>query len=375
LLTSLASRPLEHPGTEELLRGLVRVLNAGANDATLADNLNRLSQLLTKADYPTRAALLVGYAERGASHLRSAGNAELSATLSEAAHVATDASAAPDARARAATLLGIAGDSGSEKTLLGLISPEQVSDVAVAAARGLAQPHHAAAVAQMLTADRWKSYPPTLRGAILAAIVGRPELAKPLIDALESKAVPLGAINPTQRDWLKKLPDNTLKARAEKLLAGGGVDSDRNKTYEETRAAVMPLKPVPIHGQKVFRDNCVSCHRLDREGVAVGPDLLDIRNLPKETILLHIVIPELEIAPNFTCYNCTTKDGRTIVGIMISDTPSAVTLRQALAVDETIPRDQIQTLEASKLSLMPQGLEKAIAPQDMADLLAYLRGE
>jgi putative heme-binding domain-containing protein len=109
--------------------------------------------------------------------------------------------------------------------------------------------------------------------------------------------------------------------------------------------------------------------------VAVGPDLLDIRSQPKESILLHIVIPEYEIAPNFTCYNCVTKDGRTISGIMVAETPAAVTLREPLAVEETIQRDQIQSIEASKLSLMPQGLEKVIQPQDMADLLAYLRGE
>jgi putative heme-binding domain-containing protein len=138
---------------------------------------------------------------------------------------------------------------------------------------------------------------------------------------------------------------------------------------------VLKLTPKPVNGKRVFANNCASCHRLEQQGVAVGPDLYSIRSQPKESILLHIVIPEKEIAPNFAQYECVTKDGRTINGIMTADSPQSVTLKQVLGIEETVPRERIERLAVSKLSLMPQGMEKVIGKQDMADLLSYLRGE
>jgi len=87
------------------------------------------------------------------------------------------------------------------------------------------------------------------------------------------------------------------------------------------------------------------------------------------------VMPEREIAPNFAAYDCITTDGRAIIGIMTADTPASVTLRQALGIEETVPREKIKRLTASTFSLMPPGLEQAMTRQELADLLAYLRGE
>ena len=146
------------------------------------------------------------------------------------------------------------------------------------------------------------------------------------------------------------------------------------KAFEQARAC-LALKPVPKQGREVFKRLCATCHRLDREGVAVGPDLFDIRNQPKESILLHIVLPELEIAPNFANYTCETRDGRTLSGLLVSEGSNSVTLRQAQGLEETVTRRSIISLTASPLSLMPQDLEKGMSPQELADLLGYLKGE
>lgn len=111
------------------------------------------------------------------------------------------------------------------------------------------------------------------------------------------------------------------------------------------------------------------------EGFAVGPDLFGIRSRPKEAILLHVVDPDQEVAPNFAAYMCVTKDSRTITGIMVAGGLASVTLRLPLGIEETVPRGRIDTLVAKPNSLIPTGLEKAMAPQELADLLAYRRGE
>jgi hypothetical protein len=52
-----------------------------------------------------------------------------------------------------------------------------------------------------------------------------------------------------------------------------------------------------------------------------------------------------------------------------------VTFRQAFGVEETVSRGAMLSLTASRLSLMPQELERGMTRQELADLLAYLKGE
>ena len=100
-----------------------------------------------------------------------------------------------------------------------------------------------------------------------------------------------------------------------------------------------------------------------------------MRRQAKETILYHIVVPEAEIAPMFVTYVAETKDGRTLSGVMTSETPNSIALQGPLAQESRILRDEISRLESLPVSMMPAGLEAAMSRQDLADLLAYLRGE
>jgi len=224
-----------------------------------------------------------------------------------------------------------------------------------------------------LVPNRWKGYTPALRGSVLGALAGRPEHHAALLDAIESGAVPAGALDSGRREQLKKSRNETIRRRAQPLFTGSGA-GDRLQAFTASKGC-LGLQPTPAHGREVFKKLCTSCHRLDREGIAVGPDLFDIRNQPKESILLHLIIPEQEIAPNFTSYWCETKDGRTLTGLIASETSGSVTLRQAQGLEETISRGNIAVLTASALSLMPQDLEKGLSLQDLADLLGYLKGE
>ena len=86
-----------------------------------------------------------------------------------------------------------------------------------------------------------------------------------------------------------------------------------------------------------------------------------------------VLNPSDAIEPRFVNYVVTTKDGRILDGILANETPGSITLRNADA-DETILRKNIAQIRASRLSLMPDGLEKNVSKQALADLIAYLRG-
>ncbi len=257
--------------------------------------------------------------------------------------------------------------------LLELLRRETDPILLAATIRGIADPRSPDGARQLVEASLWASLPSATRLLVVAALADNPRFHPLLVESLAERRIPLALLGAAQKEQLRKSRDPELRSRLGKFL-GAATGGDRRAAFDKARASIA-LKPDPAAGRGVFRRACTACHRLDQEGVAVGPDLFDIRNQTKDAILLHIVIPEHEIAPNFAQYVCETRDGRTVSGLLAADGPSGVVLRQPQGLTVTVPRADIVKLEASPLSLMPQELEKTMTLQELADLLAYLKGE
>ncbi len=259
------------------------------------------------------------------------------------------------------------------QTLLGLVEPGQPDVLQAAAVKSLIGMQDDAVVVALLAPERFRRYTPRLREEVLQALTSATHHLPALMAALESGAVNPADIDLSLRRQLTENRDEAIRSRAAKLWGTAG-NSDRDAVYQDLKS-VVDLAAVPENGWRVFGRNCAQCHRLDRQGFAVGPDLFGIRNQPKETILLHILIPDREITSGFAAYSVLTKDGRSLSGLVASETPTSITLRQPLGKEEVLLKQDIEELSASSTSLMPQGLEKTISRQEFADLLAYLKGE
>ncbi len=220
---------------------------------------------------------------------------------------------------------------------------------------------------------RWITFAPALREAALSGLLATPSGTRALLTAIQAGSLVPGGVDNTRRLTLRKHSDPSIRELAGKLF-GDGTLPNASAAFQNAKAA-LDVKPYARNGRDVFNRSCATCHRLDQVGYAVGPDLLDIRNQPKESILLHITVPDHEVAPGFAAYLVETRDGRTLLGILASETGESIRLRQPLGVEETILRRDIATLTATDTSLMPSGLETAMSRQELADLLAYLRGE
>ena len=102
------------------------------------------------------------------------------------------------------------------------------------------------------------------------------------------------------------------------------------------------------------------------------PKLETIRHWTADELLVNILDPNREVSPNYFEYVVALDDGRVITGMIASETPSSITLRRAEGVQETILRANISEIATPGKSLMPEGLEKKISVQEMADVLAFL---
>ncbi len=98
-----------------------------------------------------------------------------------------------------------------------------------------------------------------------------------------------------------------------------------------------------------------------------------IRNRTPQGLLEAVLDPNREVAPAFVSYTLVDDSGRTLTGLVTAETTASITLAREKGVTETILKANIEQMQSSGKSLMPEGLEKTIDPQSMADLLAFLK--
>lgn len=250
-----------------------------------------------------------------------------------------------------------------------LLTPRTPPELQLGMLRALASHSHPNVATILLTA--WPSASPTLRREMSEALFARRERVAALVTALEKKQVLAMHLEPARLAQLHKLPDASLRQRAAKVLAGQRAP-ERRKVIDAYRAA-LDLKGDPANGKKVFQKNCATCHRLEGVGTQVGADLqAALRTKSAEALLTDILDPSQEVDPRYVAYQLTTIRGQVLSGIIAAETASSVTLKRGEAAEETVLRTQIEAIESTGKSLMPDGLEQQIGRQDMADLIAYL---
>lgn len=387
----LKRRGRQAAGTPELYSELGRLLGASQPKEAWPELIHKIIQIPV-SEFEVSASLLTGLADA----LRNKGVARESGAVLAAVVAAAPGDRAADTGALTtifSTALGFASDAGQPVArrqialallahsdfalagprLLALVDTQQPSAVQSGAVRALGSMTDPAIATDLLAEERFAGYTPTLREEVLSAMLSSPQHLAGILAALENGAIPPSAIDSLRRKRLVESRDPAIRERAAKLFAAGQ-PGDRTKVYEDYKT-VLTLSPEPENGRAVFKKTCAVCHRLDREGTAVGPDLFGIRNQPKEAILMHILIPEAEITPGFAAYVLETKSGRVLTGLVASETATSVTLRQQLGKEETVLRSDIESLVSSKISLMPQSIEKNLSRQELADLVSYLKGE
>jgi putative membrane-bound dehydrogenase-like protein len=217
----------------------------------------------------------------------------------------------------------------------------------------------------------WQKSSPRVQTAILDAICSRKDRLPLLLDALQRKTVDAADLPALRQTQLLENPDAAIRRRAAKLFAARTSD-DRRQVLEKYRAALTLPRDID-RGRAVFEKQCMKCHQLNGRGSMVGPDLAAVQNRPDESLLADILDPSAVIVAGFKTYTVATKNGKIYTGVLTTETATSVTLRHDQGADDILLRKDIEEMQASSKSLMPEGMEKEIPLQDMADLIGYLR--
>lgn len=387
LFSRIASMAAASPGFDRT-HGLVSQASAPGTEASAwwrAAALEGVATGLTadrrrSAELDTERAALIGLLQpsepapvRRASlrlleaiGLPAAGAAE---AVSRAGTVAADPRQDPDARADAVRLLALADAASHVPVFREILTRAEPLAVHLAAVRAWAEPR-GEAVANAFV-ELWSHWTPAVRDEALRLMVRDPARVKILLDAVGAGAIRTSEIAWPLRVRMMMSDDDGLRSRARTFF---GEPVAATETIRQYRPA-LDLAGDPQRGRQVFTRACAACHQYrGAGGAAFGPDLAEARSHLPGSLLADILNPNQSIADGYELWIAQLADGSTATGIISSETPSSVTFRRPGATDLTLARAQIASMRIAELSAMPRGLEAQIDQQQMADLIAFIRG-
>jgi putative membrane-bound dehydrogenase-like protein len=367
---------LETKEGRDTLAALAAQIGKQQRPEDITQTLAALSAL-AKADSPVLPTIVQRLAVRGGTKLAeqvaaaTGGKAEtlLRSLLAAAAKRAADESAPLKARVAAIEQLRMAAFVDQGELLASLLAPAVPAELQAAALATLAS-FDAPAVADVII-QHFAALSPRLKGQATDILLSRPAWTLALLSAIETGQISTGDIDPVKLKLLAEHRNATIRTRASKLLASSQLG--RRTDVVNAYRSVLEMKGDAERGKQIFTKTCAACHKVQGLGNDIGPNLAAMKARGPEAILVNVLDPNREVNPQYLNYSLLTLDGRQLTGLIAAETATSLTLRRADNATDTVLRIDIDQLKSTGMSLMPEGLEKQIDPQGMADLLEFLR--
>ncbi|MBP3961019.1 c-type cytochrome [Gemmata sp. G18] len=373
---------LAQPNATENLAGLVGEIGKISADEVRLDVLNGIRESLAGQKAATApkewAAVYADLLKTDSREVKRAAEAVAvlfgdKDAISTLLKRVTDTSAKPEERRAAVELLAPRKLPDFAKTLQALLSD---ADLRGAAIRTLASFPDAGTPAALI-----KAYPkltPEEKADTVQTLAARVGFAKELLDAIEKGTIPRADVPVVTARQVLALNDKGVSERLEKVWGKiTPIAKERTalmKKWKDVLTEDTVKKADIANGRALFTKNCASCHKMFGEGQAVGPELTGSQRSNLEYVLENVLDPSAVVPNEYRMVNFSLADDRVVSGIVLRETKDAVTVR---TVNDTltVPVADIVTRKQTALSIMPEGLFDAMKPDEVRDLIAYLRAK
>jgi putative heme-binding domain-containing protein len=306
------------------------------------------------------------------STARSPGAALLKSVLAESAQrlavAPDDPSAVIDDLKQRAELLAYADYATAERLLVPWLRQSQSAEMQAVAIRVLAGYGDEKLVPTLI--EVYRALRPSARNEVVETLLSRAAWHPQLLAAVEHGTIAVFDVPQLRRNLLLRSADSAVKERAVKLFSAAL--ASRRDVVDRYRDALPMLQADHQQGETVFRRECQTCHRAGTAGQELGPNLATIRNRTPEEVLLHILDPNREVAPNYVAQAILLNDGRSLTGIVTAEDAGTLTVKSTAGSESVISRSEITEINSTGQSLMPVGFEQRITPQEMSSLLEFL---
>ncbi len=220
---------------------------------------------------------------------------------------------------------------------------------------------------------------PTFKGEVRdvaeSLLVGRREWSRQFVSAIDGGAIDAKSVPLATLRKLLLHRDEQIAGLVKKNFGEikGATTAQMRQEVDRLAGIVSTGKADPYVGKNMYTSRCANCHSLHAVGGNVGPDLTPFKRDDVPNLLLHIVNPNAEIREGYEASVVITESGRTLTGIVVEKDARVVVLKTADGQRVVLPKEDIETLAASGVSLMPEGLLQGLSDQEVRDLFGYIR--
>lgn len=223
--------------------------------------------------------------------------------------------------------------------------------------------------------EKWPELGPQARRTVSDILLYKEVHHDALLAGLENQQINIGEMNfdlERRRTLLWWTDNEDTKRRAKALFTDAGVVNRKDVIHKMSPA--LTLAGDGIHGQELFDNLCGQCHLYGNRGQDVGPVLTEINRKSRESLMHDILDPNAAVDTKYINHKLETNDGAIHIGIVDSETDFEISIKKLGGSSVTVTKENVKSLSSLGSSMMPEGLEGNLAPQEMADLLAYLQG-
>ncbi len=242
-----------------------------------------------------------------------------------------------------------------------------------AAIRGLAS--YNAADTPELILKRYAKLTDAEKSDAVQTLASRPKYAMALLDAVETGTVARKDISPFVARQILALKDQQVSKRLASVWGTiRPASKQRAALMAKYKAILTPdtlQKADPMKGKAVFAKTCATCHKLNGEGGAIGPELTGSQRNNLDYLLENVLDPSAVVAREYTVTNIELMNGRTVSGIVVQETERALTV-QTPNEKLVIAKPDIETRVQTNVSMMPEGQFDKMSESELRDLVAYL---
>lgn len=261
----------------------------------------------------------------------------------------------------------------AKQVLLELLTRTKFAELQ-GAALGALQSYDAPEIGSIVV-DELPQFAEESRYIALNLLASRKDWARELLKSVDSgkvdsKTIPLEVV---QRMLFQKDEQNAALIDKHFGEVKGATTAEMLAKVETLKGTLNVGTGNPYNGRKLFMENCGKCHVLFSQGGHVGPDLTGYKRDDVHTMLVNIVNPSAQIREGFENYVLITTDGRILTGFIADQDARVVVMKGADGQTTIVPRSDIEELQASPKSVMPEGALKDYQDQQIRDLFAYLR--
>jgi putative heme-binding domain-containing protein len=214
-----------------------------------------------------------------------------------------------------------------------------------------------------------------LREDALRVMAGRKEWAQILVNFVNDWKIPVKHFTIDIVRQLSLYHDPEIDAAIDKHWKGKlatGPTPEKKKESERIKAVLKTGLGDAEKGKLQFMGRCFICHKLFGEGGQIGPELTGYDRSNADFWLDNLFMPSMEIREGFGAYIVKTKGGQILTGLMDAQDASGIVIKDMAGNKTALKQADIETMTASPISLMPEGLTTGMSDADLKDFFAYL---